>query len=326
MHIALAGEALIDFTASGPLAFQGHEGGGILNSAVACARLGQPTAFLTQLSTDLFGERLLQYLQANGIDTQLVRRDAAPSTLAFVERTPTTNRYAFFRNGSADAGWAPDPLPRLPESCRFLVYGSIALLQEPAAGHITALVEAHQGRCVTVFDPNMRPSLLGDAAAYRRRFERWLRATDLLKLSDEDAALLAPGLAPEAAAAGWLQAGPSAVLLTRGGEGVTLYRRGQAPLSARPPAVTVADTIGAGDTFTAGAVVALLERGVSRAAQLAELDNAAWAEVLRFAVTAAALNCTREGADPPTRAAVAAALAGEQMGESGLGPWAVPPA
>jgi fructokinase len=117
MLIALAGEALIDFTSTGPLGFQGHEGGGMFNTAIACARLGAPSGFITQLSTDLFGEQLLRYLQANGLDTRHVTRSDAPSTLAFVERTPTTNRYAFYRNGSADAQWAPAPLPTLGPRC-----------------------------------------------------------------------------------------------------------------------------------------------------------------------------------------------------------------
>lgn len=324
MHIALAGEALIDFTslntdtgASAPLAFQGHEGGGVFNSAIACARLGAQTAFITQLSHDLFGEQLLRYLQANGIDTRHVLRSKAPSTLAFVERTPTTNRYAFSMNGTADVRWAPATLPELPESCRFLLFGSISLLQDPAGRRITELVEANHGQRITLFDPNMRAGLLAelgemggtDLAAYRQRWPRWLRSTDLLKLSDEDAALLSPGLSLDEAAADYLLGGPRAVVITRGAAGATLYRAGHAPLAATPPPVEVADTIGAGDTVNAGLAVALLERGVGTAAQLTALDDRAWAEVLQFAVTAAALNCTREGADPPTRADVVAKLA-----------------
>jgi fructokinase len=308
MRIALAGEALIDFTSTGPLAFQGHEGGGILNTAVACARLGQPTAFITQLSLDLFGEQLLRYLQANGVDTRHVQRCAASSTLAFVERTPTTNRYAFYMRETADVLWAPATLPELPDSCRFLAYGSISLLQDPAGSRITDLVEASHGQRMVVFDPNMRPSLLADADDYRRRFARWLRATSLLKLSDEDAALLSPGLGLGDAAARYLQGGPQAVVITRGGDGATLYRRGHAPMAVRPPPVTVADTIGAGDTFTAGLMVSLLEHGVEQPAQLAALGDDAWAAVLRFAAIAAALNCNREGANPPTRDELGAAL------------------
>ncbi|MGJ7575582.1 carbohydrate kinase family protein [Variovorax sp. RB2P76] len=314
MRIALTGEALIDFTASeaGTLAFLGHEGGSPLNTAVACARLGQPTGFFTQLSTDLFGERLMGFLQSNGVDTRFVLRSNAPSTLAFVERTPQTNRYAFYTQGSADATWAPEPLPQLPADCRFLHFGSISLLQQPAATRITDLITANKGRCVIVFDPNVRPSLIADMVAYRARVTGWFALADLVKLSDEDAELLAPGQPVDALAADILKAGARAVIVTRGGHGATLWRMGHAPMAVAAPRVQVVDTIGAGDTFTAGLSVSLLAHGVERPAQLGELGDEAWREVMRFAATAAALNCAREGADPPTLAAVHAALAEAQ--------------
>jgi fructokinase len=311
MRIALTGEALIDFTASeaGALAFLGHEGGSPLNTAVACARLGVHTGFLTQLSTDLFGERLMGFLARNGVDTSFILRSNAPSTLAFVERTPQTNRYAFYTSGSADATWLPEPLPQLPAECRFLHFGSISLLQEPASTRIADLITANAGRCVIVFDPNVRPSLIPDMAAFRNRVTKWLAMADLVKLSDEDAELLAPGRPVDALAADCLQAGARAVIVTRGGAGATLWRTGHAPLTVAAPRVTVVDTIGAGDTFTAGLSVSLLEHGVEHPAQLGELTEEAWTEVMRFAATAAALNCTREGADPPTLEAVHNALA-----------------
>lgn len=307
MRVAFVGEALIDFTGSGEraLAFQGHAGGSPLNAAVACARLGQPTGYVTQLSTDLFGEQLLQHLEASGIDTRFVVRSEAPSTLAFVERGPTTNRYAFFTNGSADGGWSPRPLPSLPDDCRFLHFGSISLLREPGASAITEFVKAHAGRVIVVFDPNVRTSLIADLPAYRDRFARWLALTDLLKLSDEDLAAIAPEGAVADVVSGWLDrgpgAGPQAVVFTRGAQGATLYRRGRAPLAVSAPKVAVRDTIGAGDTFGAALTVGLIERGVCRADQLLELADAAWRETLALAAEAAAWNCTREGADPPHR-------------------------
>ena len=314
MRIALTGEALIDFTASeaGTLAFLGHEGGSPLNTAVACARLGQPTGFLTQLSTDLFGERLMGFLQRNGVDTSFILRSSAPSTLAFVERTPQTNRYAFYTQGSADATWAPEPLPQLPAECRFLHFGSISLLQDPAATRIADLIAANRGQRVIVFDPNVRPSLITDMAAYRERVNGWFGMADLVKLSDEDAALLAPGQPVDALAAECLKAGARAVIVTRGGDGATLWRTGRAPLSVAAPRVTVVDTIGAGDTFTAGLSVALLSHGIEQPGQLGALTDEDWKAVMGFAATAAALNCTREGADPPTLEAVHAALAKAQ--------------
>jgi fructokinase len=309
MRIALAGEALIDFTGAGQMAFQGHCGGSPLNSAVACARLGAATAYITQLSTDLFGDQLLAHLHANGIDTRFVQRSADPTTVAFVERGAQTNRYAFYSRGSADSRWAPATLPALPDSCRFLHFGSISLLQDPAASRLSDLVAANAGRRVVVFDPNIRLSLIDDLAAYRERMHGWLRHTDLLKLSDEDVAALLPGSSHAEAAQVWLKAGPRTVVITRGGAGAVLYRRRQAPLAVSAPKVRVADTIGAGDTFSAGLSVALLDQGVGAADQLERLSDQAWQQVLRFAATAAALNCTREGANPPTLGEVRQALA-----------------
>ncbi|RYY87387.1 MAG: carbohydrate kinase [Comamonadaceae bacterium] len=311
MRIALAGEALIDFTCTSGLSFEGHEGGALTNSAIAAARLGQSTGFITQLSTDLFGERLLRHLEGNGVDTRFVLRSDAPSTLAFVERLPTTNRYAFYTHGTADTLWAPMELPALPDSCRYLHFGSISLLAEPASSRITELVESHRGRRIVLFDPNVRPSLIPDMAAYRARVPRWVASCDLLKFSDEDCAFLAPGMSLAQAAAFFLERapnGPRAVVVTRGGEGATLYRPGRAAVDVSPPRVKVVDTIGAGDTFAAGLSVGLLEQGVERAEQLTELSDECWREVLRLAATAAALNCTREGCDPPTRAELRAAL------------------
>ncbi|WP_326533901.1 carbohydrate kinase family protein [Pseudorhodoferax sp.] len=307
-RIAFVGEALIDFTAmaGSGLQFQGHVGGALLNGAVAAVRLGQAVGYLTQLSTDLFGERLLAHLQANGIATDLVLRSAAPSTLAFVERTAQTNRYAFYMQGTADTLWAPDPLPQLPDGCRWLHYGSNLLTREPSGQRVLDFVRAQRGRVLRVFDPNARPSLIEDLAAWRARCEECVAECELLKLSDEDCALLRPGQPLDDAAQAWLQAGPRAVLITRGGDGATLYRPGHAPLAVRPPPVQVVDTIGAGDTFGAGLSVALLGQGVQDADALAALATEAWSQVLRFAATAAALNCAREGADPPRRMAVEA--------------------
>lgn len=312
MRIAFMGEALIDFTSQaggdGALGFEGHVGGSPLNAAIASARLGQPTGLLTQLSTDLFGERILGYLQRNGVDTRFVPRSAAPSTLAFVERTPQTNRYAFYAAGSADATWSPLPLPELPPECAFLHYGSIAMLQQPASGTILDMVRASAGQRVVVLDPNVRPSLIGDMVLYREHVAQWAGLSDLVKLSDEDAGLLAPGQPLGALAADYLAAGARAVVVTQGAAGATLWRAGHASLAVAAPRVQVADTIGAGDTFTAGLSVALLAQGVQRPAQLDALDDGAWRSAMRFAATAAALNCTHEGADPPALAEVQALL------------------
>lgn len=312
LRIAFIGEALIDFTCTAGLNFEGHEGGALANSAIAAARLDQPTAFITQLSTDMFGERLLDNLVRNGLDTRFVLRSDAPSTLAFVERTPVTNRYAFYMQGTADTQWAPTQLPVLPDSCRYLHFGSISLLNDPAASRITEFVEAQKGQRIVLFDPNVRLSLIADVEGFRMRMQRWVAACDLLKFSDEDAAVLAPGLSLSDAAAFFLkpagQPGPRAVVVTRGGLGATVYRYGKEPIDVSAPKVEVVDTIGAGDTFAAALSVGLLEQGIEHAHQLGELPDESWRRTLRFAVTAAALNCMREGANPPLRTELRDAL------------------
>ena len=309
MRIAIAGEALIDFTSvGGTLNFAGREGGAPANVAVAAARLGQPTGFISQLSNDLFGQRLWAHLRKNGVDTRFVLRSDAPSTLAFVERTPTTNAYAFYTNGTADTLWAPDPLPVLPDSCPYLQFGSIALLHEPAASRILDMVRAEHDQRIVLFDPNVRPSLIRDLSAYRKRFFEWVLHAHVVKLSDEDAALIAPGRGFAEVASDLLARGPQAVIVTRGAEGASSFIGNGTRLDVRAPSWPVADTIGAGDTFAAGLSVALLEQGVEQPDQLATLDEPRWRDVLRFAATAAALNCTREGADPPWRAELDEAL------------------
>lgn len=301
MKVAIAGEALIDFASLGGMRFQGYCGGSPLNTAVAVARLGQDVGYLTQLSTDLFGTRLRRHLEENGVDTRFVLSHPGPTTLAFVERDGETNRYQFLARQSADSLYAPDPLPELPPEIVFLQFGSVSLLADPAATSIAHLVDRHRHRAVIVFDPNVRPTLIDDMDAYRRRCAAWIQSSDLLKLSEEDAAILASGADVDRAITRWLESGPQAVLVTAGANGVRLYRRGAEPLQVPGFRVEVIDTVGAGDTLTAGTIVALLERGLRRVEELSRLATDDWRAVLTFACAAAALNCMRAGANPPSR-------------------------
>ncbi|HEV7605213.1 MAG TPA: carbohydrate kinase [Candidatus Limnocylindrales bacterium] len=310
MRVAVAGEALIDFASIGDLRFQGYCGGSPLNTAVAVARLGTATGYVTQLSTDLFGLRLRQHLEANDIDTRFVLSHPAPSTLAFVQHEHGENSYVFLASGTADTLYDPDPVPNLPAEAAVLAFGSVSLLAEPSAGSFTRLVEAHRRRLTVVFDPNVRPTLIADAADYRNRLERWVAMSHLVKLSEEDLAYLTGDGLPDAVIAHWLEIGPTAVLLTLGSEGARVYRRGRDPVEVPGFRVEVADTIGAGDTFTAGAIVGLLQSGVVESGDIAGLTDDVWRTILRFAIGAAAINCTRPGADPPTQAEVDAFLRG----------------
>jgi len=173
-------------------------------------------------------------------------------------------------------------------------------VREPGASAYEALMRREHGRRIVGLDPNVRPGLVGDRGAYLRRLEGWVALADLVKVSRADLAWLYPGGDPEAVAREWLARGPAVVVVTRGSEGAVAYGpAGRIEVPGLPAAVV--DTVGAGDAFTAGLLAALvdagrLERDALRGTTADELRAA-----LAFANAAAAVTCTRPGADPPTR-------------------------
>lgn len=296
-NIICFGEALIDFKDEGHLTFQGYEGGSPYNVAIAAARLGGEVGFASQLSTDMFGQALKTYLIKNKVDTTLVQESDAPTTLAFVSEQDGDAHFSFISNGAADTLYNPQPRPKLPASVKFIQFGSKSLLDEPTSSSITDILAMHQDKAVIVFDPNCRPALINDKSEYENKLKKWLELSTIVKVSTQDLEWLYPTQTHERVAKDWLDLGPFAVIVTNGSEGVTLYRKDATPVFADSKAVEVIDTVGAGDTFTGGLMVRLLEL----TKPLSELSDAEWQETLAFATHAAAMNCTRAGANPPTR-------------------------
>lgn len=295
MRIVVGGEALVDMVPVSderlaPLA--PRLGGGPLNVAVTLGRLGVPTAFCSRVSTDGFGAATVAHLEAAGVGLGLLQRGDEPTTLAVVALQPGgAAAYTFYVQGTADRLVA-DPGP-LGDEVVAISLGTLGMVLEPGASVFEALLHReHAAGRLTMVDPNIRAELIADADAYRARFRSWLPSVDVLKLSDDDAEWL--GGTPQQ----WLAAGCSAVVLTRGADGLAVHT---AAGEVRVPGarVTVADTIGAGDTVH-GALLAWLDRedALDRAAVRA-LDRAAWASALTFAATAAGITVSRPGADPP---------------------------
>ncbi|MEV6579395.1 carbohydrate kinase [Streptomyces sp. NPDC051582] len=287
--IVVGGEALIDLVpvAQPPGALVPRPGGGPYNTALALGRLGAEVAFCSRVSTDGFGEGLLAGLRAAGVDLSLVQRGPEPTTLAVPSLAPDGSAaYGFYVEGTADRLFT---LPRaLPEGSRALALGTCSLALEPGASAYEALLRRESGRgLLTLLDPNIRPALIADPAAYRARFLGWLPYVRVLKLSEEDARWLGGCVSD------WLAAGPSAVVLTRGGRGLEVRTREGAEYGVPARRVAVADTIGAGDTVNA----ALLHR-LSALPAGGPVD-ADWPGILAYAAHAAALTCTRAGAEPP---------------------------
>ncbi|NGO81747.1 carbohydrate kinase [Streptomyces sp. YC504] len=298
--IISAGEALIDLVpqrndnAALP-ALEPKLGGGPFNTARALGRLEATAAFCSRISHDHFGEALLDALHTDGVDTSLVQRGEEPTTLAVAHIDPSGSAaYSFYTEGTADRLFQLPPA--LPDSTRAICFGTCSLVLEPGAtAYENLLCRAAAQGVFTALDPNIRTGLIKDPAAYRARFLGWLPHVRLLKLSEEDAAWLADGAPVRTVLKQWLAAGPQAVVLTRGADGLTALTAEGAEHTVPGVAVDVVDTIGAGDTVNA----ALLHRLDRLGALTRTPTGDEWEDVLAYAARAAAVTCSRAGAQPP---------------------------
>jgi fructokinase len=301
--ILSCGEALIDMlprqSTEGEASFAPYAGGAVMNTAIALGRLGAPSGFLCGISTDLFGDVLMQTLASSNVDTSLCIRSARPTTLAFVRLTNGQASYAFYDENTAGRMIHPSELPDLPDAVRAVFFGGISLMVEPGGATYQALMEREAASDrVLMIDPNIRPSFIPDAAAYRARIGRMMGLADIVKLSDEDLRWLeGAGEIPDLAMA-LLRRGPKAVFVTEGAKGAHAFtERDAAFVPARK--VTVADTVGAGDTFNAAILAAFHQAGALTKPAVASASKALLEEALSLGVRTAAITVSRPGANPP---------------------------
>ena len=316
--ITVAGEAVIDLVDEGGGRYRAHPGGSAANVSVGLARLGVPCSLLARVSTDALGGQLAAHLAGNGVSLRDVVRAAEPTTLALASLDEARQAaYSFYFQGTADWQWRRDELPgALAPDVTALHAGSLSLALAPGAQVLEDLLSAERARGqVTIsIDPNIRPALAAGRADEAARVERQIRLAHIVKASEEDTGWLYPGLGCESVARAWQRLGPALVVITLGPRGA--YALGPDGTEVRRPAppVVVADTVGAGDAFSAGLLGALWRRGLLGPAGglpgAAGLDGAAGlsrigarevAEAVDWAVLVAAVTCERPGADPPTR-------------------------
>lgn len=303
--ILVCGEALIDLFIGGPsqtgLSAEAVAGGSPFNVAIGIGRLGRPAAFLSTLSEDAFGVFLAGKLAESGVSASYLQRCPNPTTLSVVATSASGQpQYSFYAPDSADRALRPEALPsHLPSDINAIAAASYALGVEPIASAIETLLRREAGSRVISLDPNVRPRVVGDLQIYRERFERLLAYASVVKASDEDIELLYPGQTLVAAARAWLQHGPRLVIVTRGAEG-PLAVFGGSVIERAAPRVDVVDTVGAGDTFHAGLLSWLDANGLLTSQGVAELSEVQVTAALDFAAAAAAIVCTRRGANPPT--------------------------
>ena len=303
--IGVCGEALIDFKpidGDESRAYALQPGGSPCNVAIGLARLQKPTTFIGKLSNDRFGDILHAHLTQNGVDLRWLAPGSESTALAFViPALDGTHDFAFYGNSTAEQSLAGADLPdTFPNNLTTLHFGSYSLMLGSSARTYERLMCREYGSRVISLDPNVRPALFPDREAYRGRIERLLRFATLVKASADDLAWLYPGASHVDTAMRWLDAGPSVVVVTLGSNGA-VGLTSDAVVSSPGVRVKVADTVGAGDAFMAALLARLDDRGLLRQDALETLKEDTLADALAYANRAAALACTRRGADPPTR-------------------------
>ena len=296
--ILSCGEALIDMlprtSPAGEACFAPYAGGAVMNTAIALGRLGVASSFLTGLSSDLMGDVLRQTLQASNVNLDYAVVSDRPTTLAFVKLTHGSASYFFYDENTAGRMMTLAEVPALPDTISAFFTGGIWLAVEPCGTALEALLLREAGQRVAMIDPNVRPTFVRDRAAYTARIDRMISASDIVKLSDEDAEWLYGTFDPQAI----LAKGPKVVLMTEGSKGATAFTaRGKVSVTAPP--IVVADTVGAGDTFNAGFLAALDRAGQLTKSAVAQLSDDTLRAALLLGTRAAAITCSRPGANPP---------------------------
>jgi fructokinase len=209
--------------------------------------------------------------------------------------------------GTSLADLSPRDLPSLPEDAWALHVGTLSLALDPPAAAYEALVHREAQRRQIILDPNVRPAIFGDVATYRRRFERLVQVADLVKLSEADAGWIYPGLGVKELIELVLGFGPRVIAVTRGRNGA-VAASGDVFVDVAGVPVTVVDTIGAGDSFGAAFITALVDQAAFGPEPSRPIDEPVLSRAVAYAVAASAITCTRTGAVPPSRGEIQAQL------------------
>ncbi|WP_210439793.1 carbohydrate kinase family protein [Nocardioides xinjiangensis] len=310
-RVLVVGEALVDVVPDRDGTPRDLPGGSPANVAIALGRLGRDVRLVTLLGDDDRGAEVRAWLRASGVEV-LARPTGSGRTSSAAVTLDASGAASY----DFDLDWSLEDVP--DEACDVLHVGSIATVLEPGARAVLDAVRRCRGRALVSLDPNSRPAITPDRAGPAARVEELVALADVVKVSDEDLGWLRPDDEPLATATRWATRGPGLVVVTRGGAGAVAVRPGGSVLEVPGVPVTVADTVGAGDTFSGVLLDALLALGVAGPGAADALRALSDRDVLGAVTTAsigAAVNVSRPGADPPWRAELTAALGGPGSGE-----------
>lgn len=302
--LTVIGEALVDVVSRSGEQPRAHVGGSPMNVAVGLARLGHQVQFLGRYGQDEYGHQVVEHLRGNGVRLPFEADDRPTSVAQAVLDENGAADYDFQLDWSLDV--SPVRIDELLADTDLLHVGSIGAMLEPGASVVRQALERAHRHALISYDPNCRPSIIPDSSDARARAEQIVGLAHVVKASDEDLLWLYPHRTVEDSARAWLSAGVRLVVVTRGAMGPWALSRGTGPDGVSVPAarVTVADTVGAGDSFMAALLCGLADReilGASGASSLEQLGADEVTALLGYAAAAAGVTVSRSGAQLPTR-------------------------
>jgi fructokinase len=322
--IVVIGEALIDLIEDKSSAgrYQAVVGGANANVAIALARAGAKQQLLARISSDPFGQKIRQRLVDNKVGLDYAIAAAEPTSVAIASIGATGGAsYSFYVENTADWGWTQDELPTQQIMAAIgataLQFGCLTMAMPPGNAVIEKwATKFFENDLLTLsHDVNVRPALGFDREKERARVERVNSFSHLIKASDDDINWLyglEPGANVDQIAWDWIGESDKIVFVTKGGDGVSIYRKDQVRIDVPSRAVQVQDTVGSGDTFCAHMLSGLLAidaLGKDPDQKLAAVTGEQLVEITRVAAIAASITCERVGAEPPTKAELAAVIA-----------------
>jgi fructokinase len=294
-QVWVVGEVLIDLIpdADQQLAVVG---GGPANTAKALAKLGVKTYFIDGISNDEYGQMAKTELLSANVLLDYAQFSSKPTCTAKVSLSKTGSAsYEFVIEDTATFDfsdpWLPDPQKMQPS---LLHIGTLATVIEPGASVLFKWAQSIANFASIVFDPNIRPAVLGNRDEYVKKVEKWVSVSSVVKVSDEDLHWLYSGKPIDEIVGNWLEVGVQLVVVTLGDKGITAYRKNE-QINVDAVRVVVADTVGAGDTVGAVLVEAIVNNGLDK------LTGGLLETMLNRAVKAAAITVSRTGANPPSK-------------------------
>lgn len=299
-RILVIGETILDLAPVGG-AYAPVLGGSAFNTARALGALGADVCFAGAISRDDWGAKFRAGLIEQNVDCECLRDSEKPMPLALVSPEGANGpAFTLYLTGTAHE-YAQAP-PTVPHGVEHLHVSSFHACTPPTGDGVLALMKLAKGRATISFDPNVRPGVLPPRDKAVALIEERVRLSDIVKASAQDMGWLYPGRDPRDAMEAWSRSGPRLAVLTRGGEGATAFAAG-VQVDVPAPRVTIVDTVGAGDAFTA-ALIAEMAGDNALGPDAAPIEQAALRRWLAFATAAATLTCARRGAQALQRAEI----------------------